>query len=255
MKRLVRLYPLAWRERYGDEMEALLEERAPGPFEIADLLLGALDAHLHLRVLAHHSEHRKGITMTGRIAGLAAIVGGLLWTLFLGLDRYLDATGQHDELPARLLLAVPAMAFLVALAGLSSFLARVHRAEVWTSFGIAAISVGLLTAGWGIIPLVAREPAWGIGFMGALGLLMGSLLFARVTYVTGALSHGAAMLLGLGAALHLVSIGIAVVMGESLAGYLIVGLGGVAFAAGWIGLGIDAIRRDRLSTSPRPSPT
>src|SRR5690349_11466402 len=38
----VRLYPRAWRERYGDEVEALLEATVPGPWTAADLALGAV---------------------------------------------------------------------------------------------------------------------------------------------------------------------------------------------------------------------
>lgn len=81
MKRLVRLYPAAWRERYGDEMEALLDERPLGPFDAVDLFLGALDGHLHLRGLGHASEHEKGITMSLRTAGIAAIIAGTFWGL------------------------------------------------------------------------------------------------------------------------------------------------------------------------------
>ena len=61
---LVRVYPPRWRARYGAEFETLLEERPLGPFDVADVLLGALDAHLHLRGLGAASEHTKGFTMT-----------------------------------------------------------------------------------------------------------------------------------------------------------------------------------------------
>lgn len=40
------LYPLAWRRRYGDEMEALLEDSGTSPRAIADLARGAVRAHL-----------------------------------------------------------------------------------------------------------------------------------------------------------------------------------------------------------------
>jgi hypothetical protein len=43
---LLRLYPRAWRDRYGDEFLALLDDRALGITEIADIALGALDARL-----------------------------------------------------------------------------------------------------------------------------------------------------------------------------------------------------------------
>ena len=47
MSILIRLYPSEWRERYGDELALLLEDRPPGPYDSLDLLLGAVDAHLH----------------------------------------------------------------------------------------------------------------------------------------------------------------------------------------------------------------
>lgn len=40
------LYPLAYRRRYGDEMEALLEDSGTSPGALADLLRGAVSAHL-----------------------------------------------------------------------------------------------------------------------------------------------------------------------------------------------------------------
>ena len=42
------LYPKAWRERYGDEFEILLEESLHSPFDVLDILFGALDAHLEI---------------------------------------------------------------------------------------------------------------------------------------------------------------------------------------------------------------
>lgn len=41
------LYPLAYRRRYGEEIEALLEDQGASPRAVADLLRGALAAHLH----------------------------------------------------------------------------------------------------------------------------------------------------------------------------------------------------------------
>jgi hypothetical protein len=39
---LIRLYPRAWRERYGAELEALLEDAPPGVRDVADLIWSAL---------------------------------------------------------------------------------------------------------------------------------------------------------------------------------------------------------------------
>jgi hypothetical protein len=45
---LTRLYPLSWRNRYGTEFEALLEECLHSPMDVLDVILGAFDAHLQL---------------------------------------------------------------------------------------------------------------------------------------------------------------------------------------------------------------
>jgi uncharacterized membrane protein len=42
----LRLYPLAFQRRYGEEMRALLEQAPPRPLAVVDLLRGALVAHL-----------------------------------------------------------------------------------------------------------------------------------------------------------------------------------------------------------------
>ncbi len=43
---LVGLYPYAWRERYGNELAALLADCPPSWRDCLDIALGALDAHL-----------------------------------------------------------------------------------------------------------------------------------------------------------------------------------------------------------------
>lgn len=47
---LLRLYPHRWRDRYGDEFLALLEQQPVTPIVVLDVLLGALDAHLRAHV-------------------------------------------------------------------------------------------------------------------------------------------------------------------------------------------------------------
>jgi hypothetical protein len=44
-KLLVRIYPRAWRERYGDELLALVEQLPVAPTTVLDLLHGAAAAH------------------------------------------------------------------------------------------------------------------------------------------------------------------------------------------------------------------
>ena len=45
--RYVGLYPRAWRDRYGDELQEVLERERLGIRTRVDLVRGALDAHLH----------------------------------------------------------------------------------------------------------------------------------------------------------------------------------------------------------------
>ena len=76
---LIRCYPAAWRERYGDEFASILEERPLGPFDVADIILGALDARLRVRDRRAGVTQRKGFSMSLRIGGIAAILGQRPW--------------------------------------------------------------------------------------------------------------------------------------------------------------------------------
>ena len=78
----MRLYPRAWRERYGDEFEALLEECLHTPLDVVDILLGAMDAHLGLsdttnwRMMNMNNKLRTAILMVFA-AYIAFIVAGM----------------------------------------------------------------------------------------------------------------------------------------------------------------------------------
>lgn len=65
---LVGLYPRAWRDRYGDEMEALIEAATLRRRARVDLVRGALDAWLHPPA-------------PSRVPAVAALIGGGLWTV------------------------------------------------------------------------------------------------------------------------------------------------------------------------------
>ena len=47
---MVACYPRAWRERYGEELLAVLADRQSGWRDLPDLLVGALDARLNVRL-------------------------------------------------------------------------------------------------------------------------------------------------------------------------------------------------------------
>ena len=61
---LVRLYPRAWRERYGEEFRELVASHEAGPRLIFDVLIGALDARLAPQPQV--AESAKGAVAGGR---------------------------------------------------------------------------------------------------------------------------------------------------------------------------------------------
>ena len=240
---LLRLYPARWRARYGDEFAAILDERPLGPFDVADILLGALDAQLRLRRVGADIAHGRSFTMSLRIGGIAAIIGGALWPvgLFLG-----SGDGQDAGLVASLLLITGSLALLVALVGLSAFQARTHPRLAWAAFALPA--VGTIASIVGLVGTNLRgEPYWAMWFFGTIAFFLGSTLFAIATYRTAVLSRGAAVLLGVGSVLTIVA-GLGWIFPPQL---LLATL--ICFALGWLALGIQAIRLDRPATEPRPA--
>ncbi len=253
MRALIRLYPTWWRTRYGDEFEALLAERPLGPFDVADVVLAALDARLHLRGPAAESRDRRGLPLSLRLGGAAAALGGLLWSTGLIVSF---VAGEAWKVPGAMVLLIGSILLLVALIGLSAFQSRRHPALVWSGFALPAVGsvaaiVGMvLMATVGDQPVVAGLSPWAIWSLGMLGTVAGSILFAVATFRTGALSRSAAALLGIGSAafLAVIAVGFAGIVAEFAAAF---GLALIAFSAGWIALGTDAIRRDRpAATSP-----
>ena len=250
---LLRLYPARWRDRYGDEFAAVLEERPLGPFDVADVLLGALDANLHLRVLGAASQHGKGFAMSLRIGGYAAVVGGLLWLYVLAANAINDGAEAGAPMIGFAVVAAT-VATLVALIGLSAFQSRRHPALTWAAFAIPAVGavVGLLGAvamavvGDTDARIVGGLSLWAISTLGVFTLLIGSALFAVATWLTKSLSRAASALLGVGALLVIPVIG--GVMGGVLPPpleYASLVIAIVAFPAGWMTLGVSALRVGR----------
>lgn len=83
---LLGLYPREWRERYGDEFAALLEDIGMTPGVVVDVLTGAFDAHLRKRA-SDRTEAR---------AQRASIVGG---KLTMGTAQSTSGGVQETNLP------------------------------------------------------------------------------------------------------------------------------------------------------------
>jgi hypothetical protein len=246
---MLRLYPARWRARYGDEFAAVLEERPLAPFDVADVLLGALDAHLHLRGLGAASQHRKGFAMSLRVGGYAAIVGGVLWILGFAV---INGDGDETAIWPWAIVISGTVALLVALAGLSASQARRYKRLVWAAFALPAIGAMLSILGLVAMmldmpgTLVARLTPWEVWFLGLLLLVAGSGLFGLAGLRAGEFARlGFGLLFVAGLAVTPMLLGVSrLVAWEpviSIMGFVLV----VTFVGGWIVTGISAIRADR----------
>jgi hypothetical protein len=130
---LVRLYPRPWRDRYGDEMLAMLEAGPVRARDGLDLVRGALDAWLH------------PATRSWLPAG-AAIVGGGLWTVaaaaVLSQPAPLDWPGYLVDILAITLAAAGIL--LVATIGCSLRVGDAGGRSIW--FAVWLSIIGYL--GW-----------------------------------------------------------------------------------------------------------
>lgn len=258
---LLRCYPARWRARYGDEFAAVLEERSLGPFDVADVLLGALDAHLHLRGLGAASQHAKGFAMSLRIGGYAAVLGGILWLVALvgnAINNGADSGSSVFGAALMTSIVVATAATLVALVGLSAFQSRHHPVLTWAAFAIPAIGavlgllgvVAMAVAGDTDSTIIGGLDAWAISTIGVTALVLGSALFAVATWLSGSLSRVASALLFVGAFLIVLAMGgVAGGLVPSVFGYLVLVAAILAFPSGWIAMGVSALRIDRLGTT------
>ena len=85
-KFLIRLYPANWRERYGEEFEALLEDSTPGWPGVFDLLKGALKMQLSV----------PAFPKLALLLSIAGLVAGLL-TSFLFTPIYVSRAAMRYE--------------------------------------------------------------------------------------------------------------------------------------------------------------
>jgi hypothetical protein len=242
---LLAMYPAGWRRRYGEEFRAMLESRPLGPFDVADVLLGALDARFTRFRLLESGQPRGGQNMVLRIGGLGAIVGGILW--FVGL-----AGASWLDVPAGLPFVVVAMlglvGLLLALIGLSAFQAHREPALAWAALAIPTLGGAVSLVGmYGIVAqpalLLGGISAWEIWFLGLLGMFLGSVLFAIATIRAAVLSKPSAMTLALSAvAVVLISLGFTGGVDDTAAS-IVVAAAMAVFSGSWVMLGLSALRR------------
>jgi hypothetical protein len=149
---LLRLYPAAWRERYGDEFTDLIAARPPSLRDRFDILRGAIDARLHPQVgrgAAPETQPRRD-----RSLGALIVLAGALLSVWAALGVTQGVRWDSGELPAN-----PELLNISWLAGL---------------FGSMLLGAALLG--------VALRYDWSIGPSGAVGgVLTGAgLVFASM---------------------------------------------------------------------------
>jgi hypothetical protein len=178
-RQTLRLYPIAYRRRYGDEMHALLEDRPAGPGTVLDLLRGALIAHV-----------RGGGALTGPIDPadrVRAMTSGVLvcWLVFVvALFGFLKTTENHPyfgdapPLANNLQVATQALAVIgsvaVVLGGLPLILGAIAYArepgDVRRRVALPFAAVILFAALTGLVIAIARTDAPLDGVVADLGL-------------------------------------------------------------------------------------
>ena len=203
---LIALYPGAWRRRYGDELEALLETGGLGARDRIDLIRGAIDAHLHpgqpsmLPVVA--AIGAGGLASAHAIA-LAAQPTPLDWPGYL-----------IDALP----LAILAVALLIpSVIGL------------WLRLGDADGALGRL----GIVVALAGHGAWLV----ALAAAALQVEYGALTAVAATAAMVGSAMLGIALAGRGATILGALLAVAALAGVAPPALGWPLFAAAWSAIG------------------
>ena len=97
---LLRCYPRTWRDRYEDEFRAMLEQIPVSLPVLFDLLRGALDAHLHPRLVASVSRWRAARrTVRRKPPGLVLylLLLVLLFTV-MGLPQFQERAAHRTAL-------------------------------------------------------------------------------------------------------------------------------------------------------------
>lgn len=217
MSGLTRLYPKTWRDRYGREFDALLEDTPLTLPVLADVLMGATRARVTASVAAlRPARSSAAVPMTTvstdlRVSALWAASAGTLWALTF-LVGTLVAWGKEGRDWGFVLL-------IAAAVGL--FLAQLRMTIDWQPmrglplawFALCTSALGMAVLGLAIAA-AAAPPSWSLGLgwpppkiwlAGMVVVVVGSGLFAMAWMRSGRLGIGA--LLGMVAlALLLVSL-------------------------------------------------
>jgi len=191
---MLRLYPAAWRERYGDEFGALLEECQLSVVDVVDVLWSAVDAHLHADVLSGRTrpmlQRLRRAEITVFCAWIAFVLAGLALQKLSEYDDFREAARTYPVIGASYLalevgavvalLAVLAGGIPLALSAVSQTL-RAQRGGVMLLFGVPLLALMALVVYGYIVkqfilsaapPTQVATPQGKTLFLGFIGLLI-----------------------------------------------------------------------------------
>jgi hypothetical protein len=205
---LLRLYPRAWRDRYGDEVAFVLAEHRVTYWTALDVLLGALDAHLHGDLLPRRLTSMAHRIRSSEITIFCAFVLFCIAWLPLGLVRdplpvWEAAAAAHPALLVALtLLGLAALvATLAILVGglplLVSALAQSVAARRWRLLALFSVpllaAAALVVVGLADIPWSSVSPSGVLLVRQPLALQVGLILLPLVAIGGSAVAVAAAI--------------------------------------------------------------
>ena len=141
---LLRLYPRAWRERYGDEFAELLSARPPSVRDRVDIVRGALDARVHPQ-LATAPTPRTAAKRDWLLA-IAGVTTGVLFSTWAAIIvAFSPRWGELSSVDNTVLAMSYAAGMLGALLGIGVLLGAAFRhVEDMGALGLIGAAIAAL---------------------------------------------------------------------------------------------------------------
>jgi hypothetical protein len=182
---LLRLYPPDWRQRYADEYAAVLEQCRLTPRTLWDIVLGALDAHLHAHLVM---GRRTSMTQRLRAGEITIFCGYILFVVSgMGFQKMTEDMLKAGVMRSHALLggafnAVVAGAVVALLAVLAGglplayaalrYARAAHRRDIMLLFAVPPVGLAVWL-GYTYLLLDVVSPAVEGGIHTATGVAIG----------------------------------------------------------------------------------
>lgn len=160
---LLRLYPREWRDRYGDEVTSVLAEHHVTYWTALDLVLGAIDAHLHGDLLPRRLTSMAHRIRSSEIAIFCAFV--LFAVAWLPLRLVRDPLPIWETAVAK----HPALFTALGVLDLASLIAALAVLAGGLPLLVSALKQAVITRRWRLLALFGI-PLLAAAALGAVGL-------------------------------------------------------------------------------------